>query len=102
MSPYQGILIKYQNKANLSYNYKKIPKMRGKNNNCKNFPPWLAGDLKNVFKVLIMSALNWTLTGAKDYDFSGTFKESFDELRSIVDKLSETIDLALCNFLKFL
>lgn len=49
-----------------------------------------------------MSALNWTLTGAKDYDFSGTFKESFDELRSIVDKLSETIDLALCNFLKFL
>ena len=57
MCPYQGILIKYQNKASLSYNYK-IPKRRGKNINCKNFPPWLAGDLKNVFKVLIMSALN--------------------------------------------
>ena len=80
----------------------KIPKSKGKNINCKNFPPWLAGDLKKVLKVLVINALNWTLTGANDYGFVGTFKESFDELRSIVDKLSETIDLALCNFFKLL
>lgn len=84
--PCQGIFIKCRSKENLSSN-KNVPKSIGKKINCRNFPPWFPGDLKNVLKFLTIKALNWTLVGANESPLRGIFRELFDELRSMVEKL---------------